>query len=119
MPLLSEQSRRKRNLVIITGFLLILGIASAFDLGVRTPDIPAASNVAIIALLNLNLIVFLLLLVLLLQPRDALVRAPARDPRLQVHGQARLLVPAARRDAAHRDLPHRDELDRLLDRVVA
>ena len=65
MPLLSEQSRRKRNLVIITGFLLLLGIASAFDLGVRAPDIPVASNVAIIALLNLNLIVFLLLLVLL------------------------------------------------------
>src|SRR5712692_4033410 len=65
MPLLSEQSRRKRNLVIITGFLLLLGVASAFDFGVRTPDIPVASNVAIIALLNLNLIVFLLLLVLL------------------------------------------------------
>jgi two-component system nitrogen regulation sensor histidine kinase NtrY len=65
MPLLSEQSRRKRNLVIITAFLLLLGIASAFDFGVRAPDIPVASNVAIIALLNLNLIVFLLLLVLL------------------------------------------------------
>src|ERR1041384_8115034 len=65
MPLLSEQSRRKRNLVIITGFLLILGVASAFDIGVRAPEIPVASNVAIIALLNLNLIVFLLLLVLL------------------------------------------------------
>jgi two-component system nitrogen regulation sensor histidine kinase NtrY len=65
MPLLSEHSRRKRNLVIITGFLLLLGVASAFDLGVRAPDIPVASNVAIIALLNLNLIVFLLLLVLL------------------------------------------------------
>ena len=65
MPLLSETSRRKRNLVIITGFLLLLGVASAFDLGVRAPDIPVASNVAIIALLNLNLIVFLLLLVLL------------------------------------------------------
>ncbi|HEV8143713.1 MAG TPA: ATP-binding protein [Methylomirabilota bacterium] len=65
MPLVSEQSRRKRNLVIITGFLLLLGVASAFDLGVRSPEIPVASNVAIIALLNLNLIVFLLLLVLL------------------------------------------------------
>jgi two-component system nitrogen regulation sensor histidine kinase NtrY len=65
MPLLSEHSRRKRNLVVITGFLLLLGVASAFDLGVRAPDIPVASNVAIIALLNLNLIVFLLLLVLL------------------------------------------------------
>ena len=65
MPLLSEASRRKRNLVVITGFLLLLGVASAFDLGVRAPDIPVASNVAIIALLNLNLIVFLLLLVLL------------------------------------------------------
>ena len=65
MPLVSEQSRRKRNLVIITGFLLLVGVAGAFDLGVRSPDIPVASNVAIIALLNLNLIVFLLLLVLL------------------------------------------------------
>ena len=65
MPLLSEHSRRKRNLVIIGGFLVILGVASAFDFGVRAPDIPVASNVAIIALLNLNLIVFLLLLVLL------------------------------------------------------
>src|SRR5919106_1431059 len=65
MPLVSEQSRRKRNLVIITGFLLLLAVAGAFDLGVRAPDIPVASNVAIIALLNLNLIVFLLLLVLL------------------------------------------------------
>jgi two-component system nitrogen regulation sensor histidine kinase NtrY len=65
MPLLSEHSRRKRNLVIIVGFLLLLGVASAFDFGVRAPDIPVASNVAIIALLNLNLIVFLLLLVLL------------------------------------------------------
>jgi two-component system nitrogen regulation sensor histidine kinase NtrY len=65
MPLLSEPARRKRNLVIITGFLLLLGVASAFDFGVRAPDIPVASNVAIIALLNLNLIVFLLLLVLL------------------------------------------------------
>jgi two-component system nitrogen regulation sensor histidine kinase NtrY len=65
MPFLSEQSRRKRNLVIITGLLLILGVASAFDFGVRAPDIPVVSNVAIIALLNLNLIVFVLLLVLL------------------------------------------------------
>src|SRR5262245_24592936 len=65
MPLVTEQSRRKRNLVIITGFLLLLGVASAFDFGVRAPEIPVASNVAIIALLNLNLIVFLLLLVLL------------------------------------------------------
>ena len=65
MPLVSEQSRRKRNLVIITGFLLFLAVAGLFDLGVRAPDMPVASNVAIIALLNLNLIVFLLLLVLL------------------------------------------------------
>jgi two-component system, NtrC family, nitrogen regulation sensor histidine kinase NtrY len=65
MPLVSEQSRRKRNLVILTGFLLLVGVAGAFDVGVRAPDIPVASNVAIIALLNLNLIVFLLLLVLL------------------------------------------------------
>ena len=65
MPLLSEQSRRKRNLVIIGGTLLVLAIAGALSFEMRTPDLPVASNIVVFALFNLNLIVFLLLLVLL------------------------------------------------------
>ncbi|HEV8614986.1 MAG TPA: ATP-binding protein [Methylomirabilota bacterium] len=65
MPLLSEQNRRKRNLVIIAAFLLLLGGVSAFDLGIFAPDLPVASNIVIFALFNLNLIVLLLLLLLL------------------------------------------------------
>src|SRR5688572_31566625 len=65
MPLLSEQNRRKRNLVIIAAFLLLIGGAAVFDLGVFAPELPVASNIVIFALFNLNLIVFLLLLVLL------------------------------------------------------
>jgi two-component system nitrogen regulation sensor histidine kinase NtrY len=65
MPLLSEQHRRKRNLLIIAAFLLLLGGLSAFDMGVIAPELPVASNIVIFALFNLNLIVFLLLLVLL------------------------------------------------------
>src|SRR2546427_6087263 len=65
MPLLSEQNRRKRNLVIIGAFLLLIGGATLFDLGIFAPDLPVASNLVIFALFNLNLIVFLLLLLLL------------------------------------------------------
>src|SRR5262245_2527440 len=65
MPLLSDQTRRKRNLLIIAGFLLMMGAVSVFELGIVTPDVPLASNIAVFALFNLNLIVFLLLLVLL------------------------------------------------------
>jgi two-component system nitrogen regulation sensor histidine kinase NtrY len=65
MPLLSDQNRRKRNLVIIAAFLLLIGGASAFDLGIFAPDLPVASNIVIFALFNLNLIVLLLLLLLL------------------------------------------------------
>jgi two-component system nitrogen regulation sensor histidine kinase NtrY len=65
MPLLSEQSRRKRNLVVISGTLLILALAGALSLEMRTPELPVASNIVVFALFNLNLIVFLLLLVLL------------------------------------------------------
>ena len=65
MPLLSEQNRRKRNVVIIASFLVLIGSAAAFDLGVFAPELPVASNIVIFALFNLNLIVFLLLLVLL------------------------------------------------------
>ncbi|HET7342760.1 MAG TPA: HAMP domain-containing protein, partial [Methylomirabilota bacterium] len=65
MPLLSETNRRKRNLIIIAAFLLLIGGATAFDLGIFAPDLPVASNIVIFALFNLNLIVFLLLLLLL------------------------------------------------------
>ncbi|MBI4636916.1 MAG: hypothetical protein HY727_11255, partial [Candidatus Rokubacteria bacterium] len=65
MPLITEQSRRKRNLLIISLFLLLLGIGAAFELGVRAPDLPVGSHLMVFALFNLNLIVFLLLLVLL------------------------------------------------------
>jgi two-component system nitrogen regulation sensor histidine kinase NtrY len=65
MPLLSEQARRKRNLVVIAAFLLLLGGVSAIDLGIFAPEVPVASNILIFALFNLNLIVFLLLLLLL------------------------------------------------------
>src|SRR5256712_1782589 len=65
MPLLSEQSRRKRNLLVILGFLVLVGGLSAFDLGSFAPELPVASNIVIFALFNLNLVVFLLLLLLL------------------------------------------------------
>ena len=65
MPLLSEENRRKRNLVIIAAFLLLIGGATAFDLGIFAPELPVASNIVIFALFNLNLIVLLLLILLL------------------------------------------------------
>src|SRR5919109_1515891 len=66
MPLLSETNRRKRNLLIILAFLVLVGGLSAFDLGAFAPELPLASNtIVIFALFNLNLIVFLLLLLLL------------------------------------------------------
>lgn len=65
MPLLSEQARRKRNLVVIAAFMLLIGGVSAVDLGIFAPDVPVASNIVIFALFNLNLIVLLLLLLLL------------------------------------------------------
>jgi two-component system nitrogen regulation sensor histidine kinase NtrY len=65
MPLLSDQDRRKRNLVIIAAFLLLLGGVTAFDLGIFAPELPVASNIVIFALFNLNLIVLLLLVLLL------------------------------------------------------
>ena len=65
MPLLSEDNRRKRNLLVIAGFLLLVGAANLVDIGVYAPDLPLASNITIFALLNLNLIVLLLLVLLL------------------------------------------------------
>jgi two-component system nitrogen regulation sensor histidine kinase NtrY len=60
-----EQERRKRNLLIIAGILVLLTVATVFEVGIRAPEIPVASNLIVFALFNLNLIVFLLLLVLL------------------------------------------------------
>ena len=65
MPLLSETNRRKRNLLVIVGFLVIVGGLSAFDLSSVASELPVASNIVIFALFNLNLVVFLLLLLLL------------------------------------------------------
>jgi two-component system nitrogen regulation sensor histidine kinase NtrY len=60
-----EQDRRKRNLLIIGGILVLLVVATIFEVGIRAPQIPFASNLLVFALFNVNLIVFLLLLVLL------------------------------------------------------
>jgi two-component system nitrogen regulation sensor histidine kinase NtrY len=60
-----EQDRRKRNLLIIGGILVLLVVATVFEYGIRGRDIPFASNLIVFALFNLNLVVFLLLLVLL------------------------------------------------------
>jgi two-component system nitrogen regulation sensor histidine kinase NtrY len=65
MPLLSEPNRRRRNLLVISAFLVLLGAASAVNFEMRVPQLPLASNILVFALFNLNLIVFLLLLVLL------------------------------------------------------
>jgi two-component system, NtrC family, nitrogen regulation sensor histidine kinase NtrY len=62
---LDEQEKRKRNLLIIAGILVLLVVATVFEVGIRAPQIPFASNLIVFFLFNLNLIVFLLLLVLL------------------------------------------------------
>jgi two-component system nitrogen regulation sensor histidine kinase NtrY len=64
-PRTDEQERRKRNLLIIGGILVLLTVATVFEVGIRAPQIPVASNLVVFALFNLNLVVFLLLLVLL------------------------------------------------------
>jgi two-component system nitrogen regulation sensor histidine kinase NtrY len=62
-----ERERRKRNLVVIAVVLFLLVAATAVEVGIKGPELPVASNVIVLALFNLNLIVFLLLLVLLLR----------------------------------------------------
>ncbi len=64
MPI-DEREKRKRNLVVIAVVLFLLVTATAVEVGIKAPELPIASNVVVIALFNLNLIVFLLLLVLL------------------------------------------------------
>ncbi|MBI3624830.1 MAG: PAS domain S-box protein [Candidatus Rokubacteria bacterium] len=67
-PLTGESQRRKRNLLIIGGALVLL-VATVgmvvYEVGIWSPQIPVASNILVFALFNLTLIVFLLLLVLL------------------------------------------------------
>src|SRR5262249_55323342 len=60
-----EQERRKRNLLIIGVILVLLTVATVFEVGIRAPQIPFASNLLVFALFNLNVIFFLLLRVLL------------------------------------------------------
>ena len=60
-----DREKRKRNLVLIAVVLFLLVAATAVEVGIKLPELPVASNVVVIALFNLNLIVFLLLLVLL------------------------------------------------------
>ncbi len=66
MPMTSdEREKRRRNLIIISVVLFLLVAMTAVEVGIKGPQLPVASNVVVIALFNLNLIVFLLLLVLL------------------------------------------------------
>ncbi|MBI2153460.1 MAG: HAMP domain-containing protein [Candidatus Rokubacteria bacterium] len=69
MPLTGDYERRKRNLLIIGGMLILLvaTVATVYEVGIRTPQLPLASNLLVFALFNLTLIVFLLLLVLLIR----------------------------------------------------
>src|SRR3972149_3831728 len=60
-----ERDRRKRNLVIIGVVLLLLVATTGVELGIKAPQVPIANNIVVFALFNLNLVVFLLLLVLL------------------------------------------------------
>jgi two-component system nitrogen regulation sensor histidine kinase NtrY len=60
-----DREKRKRNLVVIAVVLFLLVTATAVEVGIKAPELPVASNVVVIALFNLNLVVFLLLLVLL------------------------------------------------------
>ncbi|PWU25322.1 MAG: hypothetical protein C5B48_01860, partial [Candidatus Rokuibacteriota bacterium] len=64
-PRTPEQDRRRRNLLVIGVTLVLLTVATIFEVGIRAPKIPFASNLIVFALFNLNLVVFLLLLVLL------------------------------------------------------
>ena len=61
----AEQGKRKRNLILISATLVMLIVGSIFQFALRAPQLPVASNLVVLALLNLNVIVFLLLLVLL------------------------------------------------------
>src|SRR6202162_3338094 len=56
----------RRNLFIVSGGLALLAVAWwGFKVWIHSPQVPLASNLAVFALFNLNLIVFLLLVLLL------------------------------------------------------
>jgi len=65
MPLTRDEGRRRRNLLIISAMLLVVVLTTLSQLRHWKPQLPVASNLLVFALFNLNLIVFLLLLVLL------------------------------------------------------
>ncbi len=67
MPLYVEHGRRRRNVLLTVVILLLLAAGTALNFGMRVPALPLASNIVVFALFNLNLIVFLLLLVLLVR----------------------------------------------------
>jgi nitrogen fixation/metabolism regulation signal transduction histidine kinase len=61
-----QKSHYRRNLLIVSGGLALLALAWwGFKVWIHSPQVPLASNLAVFALFNLNLIVFLLLVVLL------------------------------------------------------
>ena len=61
-----QRGHYRRNLLIVSGGLALLAVAWwGFKVWIHTPQVPLASNLAVFALFNLNLIVFLLLAVLL------------------------------------------------------
>jgi two-component system nitrogen regulation sensor histidine kinase NtrY len=61
-----QKSHYRRNLLIVSGGLALLALAWwGFKVWIHAPQVPLASNLAVFALFNLNLIVFLLLVVLL------------------------------------------------------
>jgi two-component system nitrogen regulation sensor histidine kinase NtrY len=69
-PLIDTPAERRghyrRNLLIVSGGLALLALAWwGFKVWIHSPQVPLASNLAVFALFNLNLIVFLLLVVLL------------------------------------------------------
>ncbi|HEY4911111.1 MAG TPA: HAMP domain-containing protein [Methylomirabilota bacterium] len=65
-PPLEQRSQYRRNLFIVSGGLALLAVAWwGFKVWIHSPQVPLASNLAVFALFNLNLIVFLLLVVLL------------------------------------------------------
>ena len=65
MPLTDDRDRRKRNLIVIGVILVLMVVATVAEVGIRTPQFPVANNLIVFGLLNLNIILFLLLLVLL------------------------------------------------------
>jgi hypothetical protein len=74
-----QRGHYRRNLLIVSGGLAVLALAWwGFKVWLHSPQVPLASNLAVFALFNLNLIVFLLLVVLLFRN---LVKPPSSGGR--------------------------------------